>query len=178
MQGKSRVMAAVAAGDFSSLPIHNPAVECASRERIRAIRRMICSDTVEQREALWLFWSLCSSPTSRASMRLWRACLSPSVSWIPRCTSSCPLRSRHRAAGQGHGQERCGDQGHHRRPARVQPHDGSPGLPSGGHYPEIAAMQTRAVIKAALNVQAKHPEWTMVPEIMIPLVARSRSWHT
>ena len=31
-------------------------------------------------------------------------------------------------------------------------------------------MQTRAVIKAALNVQAKHPEWTMVPEIMIPLV--------
>ena len=37
-------------------------------------------------------------------------------------------------------------------------------------YPEIARMQTRAVIKAALNVQAKHPEWTMVPEIMIPLV--------
>ncbi len=37
-------------------------------------------------------------------------------------------------------------------------------------YPEIAAMQTRAVIKAALNVQAKHPEWTIVPEIMIPLV--------
>ena len=31
-------------------------------------------------------------------------------------------------------------------------------------------MQTRAVIKAALNVQAKHPEWTIVPEIMIPLV--------
>ena len=37
-------------------------------------------------------------------------------------------------------------------------------------YPEIAAMQTRAVIKAALAVQAKHPEWTIVPEIMIPLV--------
>jgi pyruvate,orthophosphate dikinase len=37
-------------------------------------------------------------------------------------------------------------------------------------YPEIAAMQTRAVIRAALNVQARHPEWTMVPEIMIPLV--------
>ena len=37
-------------------------------------------------------------------------------------------------------------------------------------YPEIARMQTRAVIKAALNVQAKHPEWTIVPEIMIPLV--------
>jgi len=37
-------------------------------------------------------------------------------------------------------------------------------------YPEIAAMQTRAVIKAALNIQAKHPDWDMVPEIMIPLV--------
>ena len=37
-------------------------------------------------------------------------------------------------------------------------------------YPEIARMQTRAVIKAALNVQAKHPEWNIVPEIMIPLV--------
>ncbi len=37
-------------------------------------------------------------------------------------------------------------------------------------YPEIAAMQTKAVIRAAINVQAKHPEWTLVPEIMIPLV--------
>ena len=37
-------------------------------------------------------------------------------------------------------------------------------------YPEIAEMQTRAVIKAALAVQKRHPEWTMVPEIMIPLV--------
>ena len=37
-------------------------------------------------------------------------------------------------------------------------------------YPEIAKMQTAAVIRAAINVQAKHPEWTMVPEIMIPLV--------
>ena len=37
-------------------------------------------------------------------------------------------------------------------------------------YPEIAAMQTRAVIKAALNINAKHPDWKIVPEIMIPLV--------
>ena len=37
-------------------------------------------------------------------------------------------------------------------------------------FPEIAAMQTRAVIRAAINVQKKHPDWTMVPEIMIPLV--------
>jgi len=37
-------------------------------------------------------------------------------------------------------------------------------------YPEIAEMQTRAVIEAALNTQKRHPEWKMVPEIMIPLV--------
>ena len=37
-------------------------------------------------------------------------------------------------------------------------------------FPEIAEMQTRAVIKAALAVQARHPDWNMVPEIMIPLV--------
>ena len=41
-------------------------------------------------------------------------------------------------------------------------------------YPEIAEMQTRAVIKAALAVQARHPEWTMVPEIMIPLVGETK----
>ncbi|CCX37869.1 pyruvate phosphate dikinase [Clostridium sp. CAG:1013] len=37
-------------------------------------------------------------------------------------------------------------------------------------YPEIAAMQTEAVIKAAINVQKAHPDWNIVPEIMIPLV--------
>jgi pyruvate,orthophosphate dikinase len=37
-------------------------------------------------------------------------------------------------------------------------------------YPEIAEMQTNAVIKAALNVSARHPEWNVTPEIMIPLV--------
>lgn len=37
-------------------------------------------------------------------------------------------------------------------------------------YPEIAEMQTQAVINAAINVSRKHPEWKIVPEIMIPLV--------
>ena len=37
-------------------------------------------------------------------------------------------------------------------------------------YPEIAVMQTKAVIRAALNVQKKHPDWKVAPEIMIPLV--------
>ena len=37
-------------------------------------------------------------------------------------------------------------------------------------YPEIAVMQTKAVIRAAINVQKKHPDWKVEPEIMIPLV--------
>ncbi len=37
-------------------------------------------------------------------------------------------------------------------------------------YPEIAVMQTKAIIRAAINVQTKHPDWKVVPEIMIPLV--------
>ena len=43
-------------------------------------------------------------------------------------------------------------------------------------YPEIAAMQTKAVIKAALNVQARHPEWNLTPEIMIPLVGEVKEF--
>lgn len=43
-------------------------------------------------------------------------------------------------------------------------------------YPEIAAMQTRAIIKAALAVMDKHPDWKIVPEIMIPLVGDSKEF--
>ncbi len=43
-------------------------------------------------------------------------------------------------------------------------------------FPEIARMQTKAVIKAALAVQARHPEWTIVPEIMIPLVGELKEF--
>ena len=41
-------------------------------------------------------------------------------------------------------------------------------------YPEIAKMQTKAVIQAALAVQDKHPEWEVIPEIMIPLVGEAK----
>ena len=44
-------------------------------------------------------------------------------------------------------------------------------------YPEIAAMQTRAIIKAALAVKAKHPAWNIVPEIMIPLVGEVKEFQ-
>lgn len=44
-------------------------------------------------------------------------------------------------------------------------------------YPEIAAMQTRAIIKAALSVKAKHPDWNITPEIMIPLVGEIKEFQ-
>ena len=43
-------------------------------------------------------------------------------------------------------------------------------------YPEIAVMQTKAVIKAAINVQKRHPEWKVNPEIMIPLVGEIKEY--
>jgi len=43
-------------------------------------------------------------------------------------------------------------------------------------YPEIAEMQTQAVIEAAINVQAKHPEWDLIPEIMIPLPGEAKEF--
>ena len=44
-------------------------------------------------------------------------------------------------------------------------------------YPEIAKMQTRAVIRAAINVNKAHPEWNIVPEIMIPLVGELKEFN-
>ena len=44
-------------------------------------------------------------------------------------------------------------------------------------FPEIARMQTKAIIRAAINVQKKHPEWNMVPEIMIPLVGDPKEFR-
>ena len=43
-------------------------------------------------------------------------------------------------------------------------------------YPEIAVMQTKAVIRAAINVQKKHPDWKVAPEIMIPLTAEVKEF--
>ncbi len=43
-------------------------------------------------------------------------------------------------------------------------------------YPEIGVMQTRAIIKAALAVQSRHPDWNVVPEIMIPLVGELKEY--
>ena len=58
----------------------------------------------------------------------------------------------------------------------VNPMMGHRGCRLAVSYPEIAEMQTRAVIKAALNVQARHPDWNLVPEIMIPLVGEVKEF--
>ena len=134
---------------------------------------MICSDTVEQREKpLWPSCCPCSRATSRASTRPWRAAPSPSVSWIPLCTSSFPPRR--------HDIELLAKDSWARPLSDIKAiiaslHEFNPMM---GHrgcrlavtFPEIAVMQTRAVIRAAINVQKTHPDWNMVPEIMIPLV--------
>ena len=44
-------------------------------------------------------------------------------------------------------------------------------------YPEIAVMQTKAVIRAAINVQKKHPDWKIEPEIMIPLTSEVKEFN-
>ena len=43
-------------------------------------------------------------------------------------------------------------------------------------FPEVARMQTKAVIKAAINVTKRHPEWNIVPEIMVPLVGELKEF--
>ena len=43
-------------------------------------------------------------------------------------------------------------------------------------FPEVAKMQTKAVIKAAINVTKRHPEWNIVPEIMVPLVGELKEF--
>ena len=44
-------------------------------------------------------------------------------------------------------------------------------------YPEIGEMQTQAIIEAAINVQKRHPEWALVPEIMVPLVGELKEFQ-
>ncbi len=59
----------------------------------------------------------------------------------------------------------------------VNPMMGHRGLRLAVTYPEIAVMQTRAVIRAAINVQKRHPEWTVRPEIMIPLTSEVKEYN-
>ena len=108
-------------------------------DRIPAIREMICSDTVEQREAALAKLE----PMQQGDFeKLYEAMEGNPVTIR---FLDPPLHE-------------------------FNPMMGHRGCRLAVTYPEIAAMQTRAVIKAALNVKKAHPDWDIVPEIMIPLV--------
>ena len=144
-------------------------------ERIRAIREMICSDTVEQREA-----ALAKiEPMQQGDFEAMYEALEgypmtvrfldpPLHEFVP--TEEADIELLAQDQGKSVEDIKAIIAGLH----EFNPMMGHRGCRLAVTYPEIAAMQTRAVIKAALNVQAKHPDWNMVPEIMIPLVGERK----
>jgi pyruvate,orthophosphate dikinase len=140
-------------------------------ERIRAIRRMICSDTVEQREAALSVLEPMQQGDFEGIYEAMEGCpvtirfLDPPLhEFVP--TEEHDIELLAEDLGKSVADIKAIIAGLH----EFNPMMGHRGCRLAVTYPEIAAMQTRAVIKAALAVQARHPEWTMVPEIMIPLV--------
>jgi pyruvate,orthophosphate dikinase len=142
-----------------------------NEDRIPAIREMICSDTVEQRKK-----ALAKLEPMQQS----------DFEGIYEAMEGCPVTIRfldpplHEfvPTEEADIEKLAGDMGKSVTDIKniiaslheFNPMMGHRGCRLAVTYPEIAAMQTEAVIKAALNVQAKHPDWTLVPEIMIPLV--------
>ena len=139
--------------------------------RIDAFREMICSETVEEREAALekilpyqqgdfeaLYEALEGTPVTIRFLD------PPLHEFVP--TEEEDIEKL--AAAQGKSVETIKGiiQGLH----EFNPMMGHRGCRLPVTYPEIAVMQTKAVIRAALNVQKAHPDWAIVPEIMIPLV--------
>ena len=140
-------------------------------ERIAAIRRMICSDTVEQREAALAVLEPMQQGDFEGIYEAMEGCpvtirfLDPPLhEFVP--TEEADIAALAETMGKTVADIKAIIAGLH----EFNPMMGHRGCRLAVTYPEIAAMQTRAVIKAALAVQAKHPDWNMVPEIMIPLV--------
>ena len=140
-------------------------------DRIKAIREMICSDTVEERETALAKLE----PMQQGDFEAMYEALEgrpmtvryldpPLHEFVP--TEEADIAELANTMGKTVADIKAIIAGLH----EFNPMMGHRGCRLAVTYPEIAAMQTRAVIKAALNVQAKHPEWNMVPEIMIPLV--------
>ncbi|MBQ5317552.1 MAG: pyruvate, phosphate dikinase, partial [Oscillospiraceae bacterium] len=140
-------------------------------DRIAAFREMICSDTVEEREAALakiepiqqadfeaLYEALEGNPVTIRFLD------PPLHEFVP--TEEADIAAL--AAAQGKSVETIKNiiAGLH----EFNPMMGHRGCRLAVTYPEIAAMQTKAVIKAAINVKKNHPDWAIVPEIMIPLV--------
>ena len=140
-------------------------------ERIPAIRQMICSDTVEQREkALAKLEPMQQSDFEGMYEALEGRPMTvrfldpPLHEFVP--TEEADIKKLARDMGKAVDEIKAIIASLH----EFNPMMGHRGCRLAVTFPEIAAMQTRAVIKAALNVSARHPEWNIVPEIMIPLV--------
>ncbi len=140
-------------------------------DRIPAIRRMICSDTVEQREAALAVLEPMQQGDFEGLYEAMEGCpvtirfLDPPLhEFVP--TEEKDIELLAKDLGKTVADIKAIIDSLH----EFNPMMGHRGCRLAVTYPEIAAMQTRAVIKAALNVNAKHPDWNVVPEIMIPLV--------
>ena len=144
-------------------------------DRIAAFREMICSDTVEEREAALakilpmqqsdfekLYEALEGCPVTIRFLD------PPLHEFVP--TEEADIEAL--AAAQGKSVETIKGiiQGLH----EFNPMMGHRGCRLAVTYPEIAKMQTAAVIRAAINVKKAHPDWSIVPEIMIPLVGDTK----
>ena len=144
-------------------------------DRIPAIREMICSDTVEQREKALAKLEPMQQGDFEKIYEAMEGCpvtirfLDPPLhEFVPTEEKDIELL----ASDMGKSVEEI-------KAIIASLHEFNPMM---GHrgcrlavtYPEIAVMQTSAVIKAALAVQKRHPEWTMVPEIMIPLTGEKK----
>lgn len=144
-------------------------------DRIPAIRQMICSDTIEQREAALAKLEPMQQSDFEGIYEAMEGCpvtirfLDPPLhEFVP--TDEGDIKKLAADMGKTPSEIKAIIDGLH----EFNPMMGHRGCRLAVTYPEIAAMQTRAVIKAALSVQAKHPDWTMVPEIMIPLVGETK----
>ena len=140
-------------------------------DRIAAIREMICSDTVEGRKAALaklepmqqgdfekLYETMEGQPVNIRFLD------PPLHEFVP--TEEADIELLANSTGKTVEEVKAIISGLH----EFNPMMGHRGCRLAVTYPEIAEMQTEAVIKAALNVSAKHPDWEIVPEIMIPLV--------
>ena len=140
-------------------------------DRIPAIREMICSDTVEQREkALAKLEPMQQGDFEAMYIALEGRPMTvrfldpPLHEFVP--TEEADIEQLAKDMGKSVQDIKNIIASLH----EFNPMMGHRGCRLAVTFPEIAAMQTRAVIKAALNVNAAHPEWHIVPEIMIPLV--------
>ncbi len=139
--------------------------------RIGAFREMICSDTLAEREealAKILPMQQADFEAIYEAMEQYHVCIRfldpPLHEFVP--TTEADIEALANTKGKTVQQIKDMIAGLH----EFNPMMGHRGCRLTVTYPEIAAMQTKAVIRAALNVSAKHPEWNLTPEIMIPLV--------